>query len=63
MPDEVKKAKKKMDRARMKVILRDAGQIIWGSRRRLLIGLPLLMVNRLSSIVLPGTTKFVIDAA
>ena len=63
MPDEVKKAKKKMDRARMKVILRDAGQIIWGSRRRLLIGLPLLMVNRLSSIVLPGTTKFVIDDA
>src|SRR6266550_9272049 len=63
MPDEVKKAKKKMDRARMKVILRDAGQIIWGSRRRLLIGLPLLLVNRLSSIVLPGTTKFVIDDA
>ena len=27
MPDEVKKAKKKMDRARMKVILRDWGVI------------------------------------
>jgi len=63
MPDEVKKAKKKMDRARMKVILRDAGEIIWGSRRRLLIGVPLLLVNRLSSIVLPGTTKYVIDDA
>jgi subfamily B ATP-binding cassette protein MsbA len=42
-------------------MLRDAGEIIWGSRRRLLIGIPLLLVNRLSSIVLPGTTKYVID--
>jgi subfamily B ATP-binding cassette protein MsbA len=61
MPDEVKKAKKKMDRARMKAILRDAVQIIRGSRRRLYIGIPLILVNRLSSLVLPSTPKFIID--
>jgi ABC-type multidrug transport system fused ATPase/permease subunit len=63
MSDGERKEKKKMDRARMKVILRDAGEIIWGSRRRLLIGIPLLLVNRLSSIVIPYTTKFVFDDA
>src|SRR5437588_465287 len=63
MPDEQQKTKKRMDRARMKVLLRDAGEIIWGSRRRLLIGVPLLLVNRLSSVVIPYTTKFVFDDA
>jgi ABC-type multidrug transport system fused ATPase/permease subunit len=53
--------KKKFDRARIRAILRDAGDVIWRSRRRLLIGLPILLVNRLSSIVLPGMTKFLID--
>jgi len=47
----------------MKVMLRDAGEIIWGSRRRLLLGIPLLLVNRLSSIVIPYLTKFVFDDA
>ena len=60
MPTE-KKAKKKLDRARLKVILRDAGDLIWRSRRRLMLGMPLLLVNRLSGIVLPGMTKFLID--
>ncbi len=53
--------KKKFDRARIRVLLRDAGDLVWRSRRRLLIGLPLLLINRLSSIVLPGMTKFLID--
>jgi ABC-type multidrug transport system fused ATPase/permease subunit len=61
MPDEVKKAKKKMDRARMKVMLNDAGQILWRSRRRLILGIPLILVNRLSGFVLPATPKFIID--
>src|SRR4051794_40025406 len=61
MSDDAQKAKKKRDRAGMKLILRDAGEIIWGSRRRLLIGIPLLLVNRLSSIVTPYVTKFVFD--
>jgi ABC-type multidrug transport system fused ATPase/permease subunit len=63
MPDADQKPKKKVDRARVQALLRDAGEIIWGSRRRLLLGIPLLLVNRLSSIVLPGATKYVIDDA
>ncbi|MEK6374474.1 MAG: ABC transporter ATP-binding protein [Acidobacteriota bacterium] len=55
------KDKKPMDRARVKAILRDAGEIIWRSRRRLLIGVPLLLINRLTSLVLPGTAKYLID--
>jgi ABC-type multidrug transport system fused ATPase/permease subunit len=50
-----------MDRARVKAILRDAGEIIWRSRRRLVIGIPLLLLNRASSLVLPGTSKYLID--
>jgi subfamily B ATP-binding cassette protein MsbA len=60
MSDE-KKPKKKMDRARMRALLHDAGELIWRSRLRLLIGLPILLVNRAASIILPGTTKYLID--
>src|SRR5437763_49942 len=61
MADGGEKAKKKLDRARFKVILRDAGQIIRGSRRRLYIGIPLMLANRLSSLALPAMPKFIID--
>ncbi|MCU1230076.1 MAG: putative multidrug export ATP-binding/permease protein, partial [Acidobacteria bacterium] len=60
MADE-KKPKKKMDRARMRAIVHDAGELVWRSRMRLLIGLPILLVNRAASIILPGTTKYLID--
>jgi len=55
------KTKKRMDRARFRAIVKDAADIIWRSRTRLLIGIPLLLINRLSSIILPGTTKYLID--
>jgi ABC-type multidrug transport system fused ATPase/permease subunit len=42
-------------------LLRDARDVIWGARRRLVLGLPLMAVNRLAGIVLPGTTKYLID--
>src|SRR6266498_2611090 len=58
---EPAKAKKPMDRARLKAIVRDAGDIIWRSRRRLLIGIPLLLLNRAGGLVLPATTKYFID--
>jgi len=61
MPEDAPKAKKKLDRARMKVMLRDAGQILWRSRRRLYLGIPLILINRLSGFVLPATPKFIID--
>src|SRR5258705_5707656 len=50
-----------MDGARLRAILRDAGDIIWRSRRRLLIGVPLLLLSRASSLVLPGTSKYLLD--
>jgi subfamily B ATP-binding cassette protein MsbA len=42
-------------------MLRDARDVVWGARRRLALGFPLMAVNRLSGIVLPGTTKYLID--
>ncbi len=51
----------KPDPARVKTLLRDARDVVWGARRRLLLGLPLMAVNRLSGLVLPGTTKYLID--
>ncbi len=60
MPDEPK-PKHKLDKQRTRAILRDARDIIWSARRRLFIGLPLMLINRLAGIVLPGTTKYLID--
>ncbi len=59
--DEKTKTKKRMDKARLRAILKDAGEIIWRSRARLAIGIPLLLVNRLSSIVLPYMSKLLYD--
>jgi subfamily B ATP-binding cassette protein MsbA len=55
------KTKKKMDKARFRAVLKDAGEIIWRSRLRLAIGIPLLLANRLSSIVLPYLSKLLYD--
>jgi ABC-type multidrug transport system fused ATPase/permease subunit len=51
----------KLDRARLHVLLRDARDVVWGARRRLVLGFPLMAVNRLAGIILPGTTKYLID--
>ena len=37
--------------------------IVWPRRKLLLLGLFLIVINRLSSLVLPGSSKFVIDNA
>src|SRR4051812_22484026 len=55
------KPKKPLTRARVRASIRDAGDLVWRSRMRLLIGLPILLVNRAASIILPGTTKYLID--
>ncbi|HEX9162041.1 MAG TPA: ABC transporter ATP-binding protein [Thermoanaerobaculia bacterium] len=60
VPDKPK-SKKKLDRARTMALLRDAREIVWSARRRLVLGLPLMVVNRLAGIVLPATTKWLID--
>ncbi|HUP45108.1 MAG TPA: ABC transporter ATP-binding protein [Thermoanaerobaculia bacterium] len=46
---------------KLRSLLYDARDVVWSARRRLLLGLPLMAVNRLAGIVLPGTTKFLID--
>ena len=58
MPDRPDRLDKK---ARFKLVLRDAGQLIWRARKRLLLGLPLMFINRISGLVLPYTTKYLID--
>jgi ABC-type multidrug transport system fused ATPase/permease subunit len=50
-----------MPKVRLRTLLADARDVVWGARRRLLLGMPLMAGNRLSGIVLPGTTKFLID--
>src|SRR5438105_10698015 len=58
---ESSKKKRKMDRQRLGALLKDAWELIWRSRRRLLLGFPLLLINRVTSIVLPYLTKVLID--
>lgn len=56
-----KPPKRPLDRARILLLLKDARDVIWRARVRLLAGLPLMFINRLAGIVLPGTTKYLID--
>jgi len=44
-----------------RVILDDAIELVRARKGRLLFGLFLMLVNRLSGLVLPGTTKFLLD--
>ena len=51
-------AKKKIDSA---AAWREFRELLWAHRRRLSIGLSLMLVSRLSGIVLPALSKYVID--
>src|SRR6188768_1601776 len=51
-------AKKKVDSA---AAWREFRELVWVHRRRLAIGLTLMMISRLSGIVLPALSKYVID--
>ena len=44
-----------------KVVLRDAAELLSARKGRLAFGFALLAVNRLAGLVLPGTTKFLLD--
>jgi subfamily B ATP-binding cassette protein MsbA len=50
--------KKKVDSA---AAWREARELLWYHRRRLLLGLTLMLVSRLSGIVLPALSKYVVD--
>src|SRR5260370_41048760 len=53
-----KKKKKKMTSAAWQ----EAKRLIWARRGRLALGLALMLVNRLAGLVLPATSKYLIDA-
>ena len=40
---------------------RDARELIWAHRNRLALGMVLMIVNRLAGLVLPASSKYVID--
>ncbi|HEX5108410.1 MAG TPA: ABC transporter ATP-binding protein [Vicinamibacterales bacterium] len=40
---------------------REARELVWTHRRRLLLGLVLMLVSRLAGLVLPASSKFLID--
>ncbi len=57
MADEAPKKK----RPKLDVVWREARELIWTYRRRLGLGLGLLVISRLAGMVLPASTKYLID--
>ena len=57
-PSETNKPKKPL---KMRVVLEDAWELVHARKGRLLLGLFLMAVNRLAGLVLPGTTKYLLD--
>jgi ABC-type multidrug transport system fused ATPase/permease subunit len=53
-----KKPKKKLDAA---TVWREARTLIWARRGRIGLGLALMLVNRLAGLVLPASSKYLID--
>ncbi len=47
--------------ARLRAVLPDVWALVWPRRRLLALGFVLMLVNRVSGLVLPASTKFVID--
>ncbi|HSR68429.1 MAG TPA: ABC transporter ATP-binding protein [Acidobacteriota bacterium] len=54
----MKEEKKKIDYS---AAWKEARRIVWERRRRMLLGLLLLLVNRLAGFVLPSSSKYLID--
>jgi len=40
---------------------REARELVWAHRKRLALGLGLMLISRLSDFVLPTTTKYLMD--
>jgi ABC-type multidrug transport system fused ATPase/permease subunit len=48
-------------RPRLPDVWREAKDLIWAHRRRLALGLVLMLINRLAGLVLPASSKYLID--
>jgi len=46
---------------RFRVVVEDAKDLVRAHKGRLIFGLGLMLINRLSGLVLPGTTKYLLD--
>ncbi len=57
-PDEESKKKKSLP---LSVLIRDAAELVEARKGRLALGFGLLLVSRLAGLVLPGTTKILLD--
>jgi subfamily B ATP-binding cassette protein MsbA len=57
VPQQQKKKKK----VSLSVVWREARELIWRYRGRLALGLGIMLVNRLAGLVLPASSKFLID--
>jgi ABC-type multidrug transport system fused ATPase/permease subunit len=55
---EPAKAKKKLQAA---AVWREARELVWARRGRIALGLALMLVNRLAGLVLPASSKYLID--
>ena len=45
-------------RPKASTVWRESRELLWAHRRRLALGLGLMLVNRLAGLVLPATSKF-----
>ena len=51
----------KKKRVGVEVVWREARELVWAHRRRLSLGLGLMLISRLSGLVLPASSKYLID--
>jgi subfamily B ATP-binding cassette protein MsbA len=51
----------KKKRLTLSVVMRESRELMWRHRRSLGIGMALMLVSRIAGLVLPGTTKILID--
>jgi subfamily B ATP-binding cassette protein MsbA len=58
MAEEKKKKKKKLS---LSQAWRDARELVWAHRSRLALGMALMIVNRLVGLVLPASSKYLVD--
>jgi len=58
---EAEKKSKKPLRERLDIAWREAAELVWARRRRLFLGLLLMLVSRAAGMVLPASSKYLVD--